>query len=82
MPVIQFRARQLREENREVHRQISATGSQGEVASLTVRRQNAWAEFQLATRQMVEWQNRMQEAHMKWLDLDIQVFAANAAEKL
>lgn len=51
-------------------------------ASLVVQRQNAWAEFQVATRAMVAAQNRMHEAHTKWLDLDIQVFAANAAEKL
>lgn len=86
--VLPFRARDPVEQARysalalEEHRLTTKTDAELEGDFLRIATANAWSEFQLATKAMVAAQNAMNEAHNKWLNYDMKLFAANAAEKL
>lgn len=78
--VVRFDGPRIRRENAEAI--ANKTDAQLDTEFLRIVTVNAWSEFQVATRALVEAQKAMHEAHNKWLNYDMKLFAANAAEKL
>lgn len=72
--VIQFRARDIRRDNRGVHERLQSSLAQKSDAELDAEylrlvTADAWDKFQLATQAMVAAQDAMNEAHKRWLSL-------------
>lgn len=73
MQVIQFRAHQIRRENRDMHLELATkTDAELDAEYLRLVTLDAWEQFQMATRAMRVAQAEMDAAHKRWFALSRQ----------